>query len=364
VGATLRLAPGLRRDGLRGGHLNWDGQLEDDARLVVAIARTAAGLGAKILTRCRVTALAGDGAQVRDELDGTQCTIRARSVVNAAGVWADQLVPGITLRPSRGTHLVLRRERLGGLDAELTVRVPGERARYVVVVPQPSGLALVGITDEPVDGPVEDVPSVPEADVDFLLDVLGSALAEPPRRSDVVGAFAGLRPLLDDGHGRTADVSRRHAVLTSPEGVVTVVGGKLTTYRRMAQDAVSAALRHHRLPAGPSTTRRLPLVGAAARSRLARSSAPEHLVRRYGSEAPAVLALTVEDPKLGEPLVPGGETIGAELVWALRQEGALDVDDLLDRRTRIGLVPADRAVAQPVAEAILADHGRFDDAGA
>jgi glycerol-3-phosphate dehydrogenase len=231
----------------------------------------------------------------------------------------------------------------------------------VVVVPQPAGLAFVGITDEPVDGPVEDVPSVPETDVDVLLDVLGSALADPPRRSDVVGAFAGLRPLLDDGQGRTSDVSRRHAVLTSPGGVVTVVGGKLTTYRRMAQDAVTAALRHHGLSAGPSTTKRLPLVGAAARSRLARLGGPEHLVRRYGSEAPSVLALTVEDPKLGEPLVPGGETIGAELVWALRREGGLDVDDLLDRRTRIGLVPADRAAAQPLAEAILADHGRFDD---
>jgi glycerol-3-phosphate dehydrogenase len=303
-----------------------------------------------------VTALAGDGAEVRDELDGALWTIRARSVVNAAGVWADRLVPGLTLRPSRGSHLVLRRERLGGLDAELTVPVPGERARYVIAVPQPNGLAYVGITDEPVDGPVEDVPTVPEADVDFLLDVLSSALTTPLERSDVVGAYAGLRPLLDDGHGRTADISRRHTVITSPDGVVTVVGGKLTTYRRMAEDAVNAALRRHGLTAGPSTTKRLPLVGAAPRAVLSRLGGPEHLARRYGGEASAVLALTVDDPKLGEPLVPGAETVGAELVWALRHEGALDVDDLLDRRTRIGLIPADRAVAQPLAEAILADH--------
>ncbi|MGE5831187.1 MAG: glycerol-3-phosphate dehydrogenase/oxidase [Micromonosporaceae bacterium] len=360
VGPTLRLAPGLRPDDLRGAHLNWDGQLEDDARLVVAIARTAAGLGAKILTRCRVTTLAGDGAVVRDEIAGTELTVRARCVINAAGVWAGQLVPDLRLRPSRGTHLLLRRELVGGLDAELTVPVPGHRARYVIAVPQPSGLVLVGITDEPVDGPVEDVPTPPESDIAFLLDVLGSALAAPPRRTDVIGAFAGLRPLLDDGRGRSADVSRRHAVHVGRDGVVTVVGGKLTTYRRMAQDAVTAALRRAGLAAGPSRTKRLPLVGAAPRARLARLARPDeahHLVRRYGTEATDVVALSTEDGSLADPLVPGVETTGAELVWALRHEGALDVDDLLDRRTRIGLVPADRAAARPAAEAILAAYG-------
>ena len=350
---TLRWAPGLRRAGLRGGQLSWDGQLEDDARLVVAIARTAAGFGARILTRCRVTALAGDGAQVRDELTGAQFTVRARAVVNAAGVWAGDLVEGFRLRPSRGTHLVLRAQRLGGLDAELLVPVPGRRAQFVFAIPQPDGRVYVGTTDEPVDT-VDDVPAAPGSDVAFLLDTLGSALDTPLQLSDVDGAFAGLRPMLDDGSARSADVSRRHAILTSPDGVVTVVGGKLTTYRRMAEQAVDAAVRRHRLAAPPSRTATLPLVGAAPRAELARLDAPERLLCRYGTEAPALAALSTVDSSLAGPLAPGVPTTGAELLWALRHEGALDVDDLLDRRTRIGLVPVDRAAALPAAQAILA----------
>src|SRR5205814_1792935 len=259
---ALRWAPGLRRTGLRGGQLSWDGQLEDDARLVVAIARTAAGFGARILTRCRVTALGGDGAQVRDELTGAELTVRARAVVNAAGVWAGDLVDGVRLRPSRGTHLVLRTERLGGLDAELLVPVPGRRAQFVFAIPQPDGRVYVGTTDEPVDS-LDDVPEAPESDIAFLLDILGSALDTPLHRSDVDGTFAGLRPMLDDGSAHSADVSRRHAIITSPDGVVTVVGGKLTTYRRMAEQAVDVAVRRHRLAAPPSRSATLPLVGAA-----------------------------------------------------------------------------------------------------
>jgi len=353
---TLRLAPGLRGAGLRGGHLSWDGQLEDDARLVTAIARTAAGLGARILTRCRVTALAGDGAEVRDELTGARLAVRARAVVNAAGVWAGELVAGVNLRPSRGSHLVLRTEQLGGLDAELLVPIPGRRARLVFAIPQPTGLVYVGITDEPVDGPVADTPVAPESDIAFLLDVLNTVLEVPLRRADVLGAFAGLRPLLDDGHAGSADVSRRHAILTAPDGVVTVVGGKLTTYRSMAEQAVSAALRRHRLAAGPSRTKKLPLVGAAPRADLARIETPARLIQRYGTEAPAVAQLSTVDSSLAGPLTPEVDVTGAELVWALRHELALDTADLLDRRTRIGLVPAHRSAALPAAEAILSRY--------
>jgi glycerol-3-phosphate dehydrogenase len=351
---TLRLVPGLRLTGLRGGHLNWDGQLEDDARLVTAIARTAAGLGAMILTRCRVLSLTPAGALARDELTGAELTIRARAVVNAAGVWADRLVDGITLRPSRGTHVVLRADDLGGLRAMLTLPVPDHRGRFVFAIPQPGGLVYLGLTDEPVDGPVEDVPRPPESDITFLLDALGTALAQPVRREQVVGAYAGLRPLLDDGRDRSAaDVSRRHAVITSPDGVVTVVGGKLTTYRKMAQDAVTAAVHRHGLTCGPCRTKTLPLVGAATPAALQAVAAPARLVRRYGTEAPAVAALANEDPGLAEPLVPGGEVTGVEIAWAIEHEGALDSDDLLDRRTRIGLIPADREAARPAVERIL-----------
>ncbi|MFJ5711466.1 glycerol-3-phosphate dehydrogenase/oxidase [Streptomyces sp. NPDC093105] len=354
---TRHLAPALRSTGLRGGLLSWDGRLSDDARLVTAIARTAAAYGARILTRTRALGLHGDGAVVRDETTGETLRIRARTVVNATGVWAGGLVDDVRLRPSRGTHLVLRAEDLGRLSAGLHIPIPGETNRFVLVLPQGDGRVYVGLTDEPLDGDVPDVPEVPETDIGFLLDVLGSALDVTVRRSDVVGAFAGLRPLLDtrDAAGRTADISRRHAVLTSPDGVVTVVGGKLTTYRRMAQDAVDAAVAARALEAGPCRTASVPLVGAAAPRVLAALDVPPRLVHRYGSEAPAVHALGLHDPALAEPVVPGHPVTGAELVWAVRHEGALDVADVLDRRTRIGLVPQDRAVAEEAARAALAD---------
>ncbi|MFF8881593.1 glycerol-3-phosphate dehydrogenase/oxidase [Streptomyces flaveolus] len=349
---TRHLAPALRSAGLRGGLLSWDGRLTDDARLVTALARTAAAHGARILTRVRALELTSSGARTRDEVTGEEGEIRARAVINASGVWAGDLVDGIRIRPSRGTHLVLRSDHLGPLPAGLHVPIPGETNRFVLVLPQGDGRVYVGLTDEPVDGPVPDVPEVPETDIGFLLDVLGSVLDVPVHREDVVGAFAGLRPLLDTtsqdrpGAGaRTADISRRHAVLTSAEGVTTVVGGKLTTYRRMAEDAVDAAVAARGLAAGPSTTAALPLVGAAAPHVLAALRAPRRLVRRYGTEAPAVQALADLDPRLGERVLPGHPVTGAELVWALRHEGALDEADLLDRRTRIGLVPADRAAA-------------------
>ncbi|MGV9992133.1 glycerol-3-phosphate dehydrogenase/oxidase [Streptomyces sp. NPDC003374] len=357
---TRHLAPALRTTGLRGGLLSWDGRLTDDARLVTAVARTAASQGARVLTRVRALELTATGARVRDELTGEEGEIRARAVINASGVWADGLVDGIRIRPSRGTHLVLRAERLGELPAGLHIPVPGETNRFVLVLPQGDGRVYVGLTDEPVEGDVPDVPEVPESDVGFLLDVLGSALDTPVHREDVVGAFAGLRPLLDTEPGahsgaapRTADISRRHAVLTSPDGVITVVGGKLTTYRRMAEDAVDAAVSAKGLVAGPSPTAGLPLVGAASPRVLASLPAPRRLVRSYGTEAPALVALAARDPRLGEPLTAGHPVTRAELLWAARHEGALDEDDLLDRRTRVGLVPADRATALEAAREAL-----------
>ncbi|WP_329429370.1 glycerol-3-phosphate dehydrogenase/oxidase [Streptosporangium sp. NBC_01495] len=364
---TLALASPLSSRGLRGALLSWDGRLTDDARLVVAVARTAAAHGARILTRCRALELSGDGALVRDELDGDTFTIRARTVVNATGVWAAGLHPGIRLRPSRGTHLVLRSETLPGLAAGLHVPIPGESNRFALILPQPDGRVHVGLTDEPVDGPVPDVPRVPEKDVTFLLSILNSVLEEPVRREDVAGTYAGLRPLLA-ADGRPADLSRRHALLSRPDGLVTIVGGKLTTYRRMAEDAVDRAVSLGRLGAGRSRTAELPLVGAVpdgangagpGRGADGRKSGEggevrgaDRLLERYGNEAGAVRALMAEASWLAEP-GPAGVT-GAELVWAVRHEGALDVDDLLDRRTRVGLVPRDRDAALPLARAALA----------
>ncbi|MFD0804328.1 FAD-dependent oxidoreductase, partial [Streptomonospora algeriensis] len=195
----LDLAPGLRSEGLRGGQLSFDGQLVDDARFVVGLARTAAAHGASVLTRCAAEELHGDRAVVRDRITGSALQLRPRVTVNATGVWAQELVPQVKLLPSRGTHLVLDERVFGGLRSALTIPVPGDASRFTLVLPQQDGRVYVGLTDEPLQGPTPDVPPVPEHDVDFLLGVLGSVLAEPPGRGDVAGAYAGLRPLLDAG---------------------------------------------------------------------------------------------------------------------------------------------------------------------
>lgn len=343
---TLRLAPTLRVDGLRGGLLGWDGQLVDDARLVVAIARTAAGHGARILTRCAAEQVTGSGAVLVDRLTGDRIDLHARAVINATGVWAGEVAPGIRLRPSRGTHLVFAAETFGGLSADLIVPVPGERTRVAMAIPAPDGRVYVGITDEDAPGPIPDVPEPTEGEIDFLLETVSSVLRAPLSREDLIGTYAGLRPLLQ-ADGRTADLSRRHAVVTAPDGLVSVIGGKLTTYRRVAEDALDAAIRRAGLDAEPCRTDRLPLVGAADRVSLAGVRAPDRLVRRYGTEAPGLL----DAP---EPVAPGLATTRAELRFAVQHEGALDEDDLLDRRTRIGLSAVDRAAALPAAREALA----------
>jgi glycerol-3-phosphate dehydrogenase len=352
---SRRLAPVLH-EAVRGGILAWDGQLEDDARLVTTIARTAAGLGAGVRTRVRALELHGRGAALRDELTGEVRSVAARAVVNAAGVWAGGLVDHVDLRPSRGTHLVLRPGALPGLTVALTLPVPGERNRFVNVVPQQEGAVFVGLTDVPVDGDVPDVPEPGEAEIELLLAITSTALARPLTRADVAGAYAGLRPLLR-APGRTADLSRRHAVLVSDRGVVTIVGGKLTTYRRMASDAVDAALREARLPHRPSATARLPLAGAAPRAALARLTAGSpspRLVRRYGTDAALVLASArevsgLDDAELLAPVAPCVAVTLAELLFGVTHEGAAGIDDLLDRRTRVGLVADDRAQVEPAA---------------
>ncbi|QIG45122.1 glycerol-3-phosphate dehydrogenase/oxidase [Nocardioides anomalus] len=353
---ALALAPPLRRAGLRGALLGWDGQLEDDARLVTTVARTAAAHGAHVRTRARVLAATGTAVTLRDELTGGTVVVRARAVVNATGVWAADLVHEIRLRPSRGTHLVLREDCVSGLRAAVFAPVPGQTNRFVLVLPQPDGTAYVGLTDEPADGPVPDVPQPTEPEIGFLLDVVSAAFERPLHRGDVVGAYAGLRPLLDAGPGETADLSRQHATLVSRTGVVTTVGGKLTTYRQMAEDAVDAAVAHAGIDAGPCRTRALPLLGAADRITLAGLEQPRRLVRRFGTDAALVLDTARSVTGLGdeELLAPGvqGVTL-AELVFGVTHEGAHDVDDLLDRRTRVGLVPADRARAVPLAERAL-----------
>lgn len=363
VAEAVAMFPALSRRGIRGGMVGMDGQLVDDARLVSAIARTAAAHGAKILTRVRASDVNGHGAVLHDQLGGGSMRVHARTVVNAAGVWADELDPDIRLRPSRGTHIVLDAAALGNPTAALTVPHPGSISRFVFALPVQLGRVIVGLTDIDAPGRIPDVPTPTAVEIDFLLTTLSRALERPLNRGDVRGAFAGLRPLIEAGEGEsTADISRRHRVAVSTNGSVDVLGGKLTTYRAMAEDAVDLACRHAGLADPGCRTDKLPLVGAPASpvpiagtdSTRPVSAA---LRARYGSEAASVL---VSGGHAGaERVSPGIDVTRAEVAFAVRAEGALDADDVLDRRTRIGLVPEDRtaaaaAVAEIVAETLAA----------
>lgn len=350
---TLALAPTLDPDRVKGGLVNYDGQLEDDARLVVALARTAALHGARVLTRMAAVEVGSGGATLSDEIDGGRIEVAARHVVNATGVWADTLDPAIRLRPSRGTHVVLRGEALGNLRASLTVGVPGEFGRYVFALPQPDGLVFVGLTDVPEESdPVPDEPVPTEAEIGWILQVLSTVLDRPIAPDDAVGAFAGLRPLVAPDPGepaKSADLSRRHLVRDSGGGLITVTGGKLTTYRRMAQDVVDLVTNV------PCRTPSLALVGAGPAT--CPPDVPQRLVRRYGAEASLVASYAEEHPDWLEPLADDVPYLGVELVHAVRREGAVDLDDVLARRTRVSVVPTDLEAATPRALEVLTQAG-------
>jgi glycerol-3-phosphate dehydrogenase len=306
--------------------LHWDGQLEDDARLVIAIARTAAAHGAKVITYAEVDRLTASGADATDVLTGSPLSVNARHVINATGVWADRLAGNVKLRPSRGAHILLDAARLGDPRASINIPVPEHFGRFVFAIPRSDGLVMIGLTDDPHDGTeIPDAPRPTQDDIDFLLQTASTAF---------VGSFAGLRPLLDTGDQETADISREHTVTRDPEtNAVTIVGGKLTTYRRMAQDTVDAITDLR------CRTQRVALVGAGEKP----AAAPPRLIRRYGSEAATITAGQ-------DPIAPGLPALKAELAVALEREGALTAADLLDVHTRLGLVPAWRELAQPIAE--------------
>ncbi|GAB11458.1 glycerol-3-phosphate dehydrogenase [Gordonia araii NBRC 100433] len=354
---VIASCPTVRRHGLRGGASTTDGQLIDDARLVTAVARTAAGYGAQILTRVRVLRADGTGAVLRDELDDREFHVAARSVVNATGVWASDIDSTLSIRPSRGTHLVFDAEKFGNPTAALTVQIPGSTSRFVFVLPEQLGRVYLGLTDVDADGPVPDVPTPDDDEIDFLLNTVNTALAIPVTRADIRGAFSGLRPLIDTagGDGSTlADVSRRHDVRVTDGSLVSVVGGKLTTYRQMAEDAVDAAVKAAGLTAATGcVTPSIALVGASAADRQQLAGLPASLVARFGAEAPRVVeAATVAEPLA--PIADGIDVTRAEIEFAFTHEGALSVDDVLDRRTRIGLVAADADRARPAVEQIAA----------
>lgn len=365
---TLEMVPAALRDGLRGAWVNYDGQMIDDARVVTAIARTAAENGAKILTHCAAVEADGDGALLRDELTGDTLRLPARAVVNATGVWAGGLDDGIRVRPSRGTHLVFDAATFGNPTGALTVPLPGSISRYLFILPVQLGRVYLGLTDEDTPGAIPDVPPTPESDVTFLLDNINRALGTKVTRDDVIGTFTGLRPLLvpadagDDADATsTADLSRRHATVKSDDGLISIVGGKFTEYRLMAEEAVDFVLEDRGLAAAPCRTVQLPLVGAPDHRRswdfteADLAALPESLVARFGFEAPNVVGVATVDDPLGR--VAGLDVTRAEFEYAVTHEGALTVGDILDRRTRVGMVAADREAAAPFAREVLAMHG-------
>jgi len=356
---AVAMAPTVRTDGLEGGFLAYDGQLVDDARLVVAVARTAAQHGARILTRVSADHATGESVRLTDHRTGSSFDVRARVVINAAGVWAGQVDPTIRLRPSRGTHLVFDAAAFGNPTAALTIPIPGELNRFVFAMPEQLGRIYLGLTDEDAPGPIPDVPQATPAEISFLLDTVNTALATTLTPADVRGTYAGLRPLIDAGEGRTADLSREHAVVESPDGVLSVVGGKLTEYRYMAEDVLDRAVAMRGLDAGECRTRNLPLVGAPANpvtTLRAQVELPGSLVARYGAEAHNVIAqATCARPV--EPVADGIDVTRAEFEYAVTHEGAMTVDDILDRRTRIGLVTEDRERALAAATEVLARIG-------
>jgi glycerol-3-phosphate dehydrogenase len=357
---AIEMAPTVRRDGLSGGLLAYDGQLIDDARLVTAVARTAAQHGARILTRVGASNATGTSVTLTDQRSGESFDVSARAVINAAGVWAGQVDTSIRLRPSRGTHLVFDAKSFGNPVAALTVPIPGEINRFVFAMPEQLGRVYLGLTDEDAPGSIPDVPQPTSEEISFLLDTVNTALGVALGPADVIGTYAGLRPLIDTGGGRTADVSREHAVVESDSGVISVIGGKLTEYRFMAEDVLDRAVTLRGLAAGPCRTRNLPLVGAPSNPvATLRSPAdlPGSLVARYGAEAPNVIAsASCERPT--EPVADGIDVSRAEFEYAVTHEGAMTADDILDRRTRIGLVASDRARAVTVAEELLTQCAR------
>lgn len=373
--------PTARLDRLSGGYLYYDAGA-DDARLTLTVARTAADHGAVVANRCGAVGITLDddghaiGATL--EVDGRPFMVPARCIVNAAGVWADEvraLEEGSdpeSIRPAKGVHVTIPWSTVRN-DIAVIIPVRSDK-RSLFLVPwgeRPDGTfrhVYVGTTDTDDDGDLDD-PQCTGDDIDYMLTALNDALTETVTRDDITGVWAGLRPLVKSvsAHGegtKTADLSRRHEVAVSDAGVVRVNGGKLTTYREMAEDTVDVAVEQ--LVSGRrvrrSRTRRLALHGAMTTT-AARGSQQHHLEHRYGSDADEIRALIAFDPTLGEPLVAGQPYLCAEVVYAARHEMATTLDDVLVRRTRSHLFDrtATLAAASTAAELLGRELGWSDD---
>jgi len=360
---TLEKLPNLERDGLRGGVVYYDGQF-DDSRLLIHLAQTAVDHGATLLNYAPVLKLTKDesgyltGVIAEDSEHGEKFTIQAKVVVNAAGIFADtirQMADGEAkkmIAPSQGIHLVFDGSFLRGNAAIMVPHTSDGRVLFAIPW---HGHTLVGTTDTEIDGPSYD-PLPFEEEIEFVLETAGQYLSRPPSRSDVLSVYVGIRPLVKAAgadKGSTSALSRDHTIHVDQSGLLTIVGGKWTTYRHMAEDCVNHAITLGNLPDKDCVTKALKIHGYLQGV----DSLDSFGV--YGADIDAIRAIAAKDARLAEPLHPALPYIGAEVVWAVREEMARTLDDVLSRRLRALFLNAKAAIemAPAVARLVAAELG-------
>ncbi len=341
------IAPALATEKLHGAVRYWD-VVVDDARHTMTIARTAAAHGAALATSARVTGLDLDErsklVHVTDLEDGRHIEVKARAVINATGVWTDDIVAmggatGLRVTASKGIHLVVPRSRIQA-DTGMLLRT---KVSVLFVIPF-DDFWIIGTTDTPWDLRRAH-PAASRTDIEYLLEWANTVLDRPLTTDDVVGVYAGLRPLLSGESDETSKLSREHAVADNGKGLITIAGGKYTTYRVMAEDVVDAAGSYLDHPPPASPTAGIPLVGGEGFSALSNEPGPgdipeddyRRLLGRYGTRVSDLIDLIRDEPSLGERLVPDSPHLGAEILYAATHEGASHLDDVLTRRTRISI---------------------------
>jgi glycerol-3-phosphate dehydrogenase len=366
----LQRLPTIKTDGLKGGVVYYDGQF-DDSRLLINLAATAIEQGATLLNYVQVTGLSRDedgfidGVKARDRETLQEVSLSARVVVNATGAFcdgvrkmADPEAVGL-IAPSQGIHLVFDRSFLPGESAIMVPHTPDGRVMFAIPWHQHT---LVGTTDVAIpDTPIE--PKATDDEIAFILETAGRYLEKPPTRSDILSVFAGIRPLVRAGDVKsTAALSRDHTIHIDSSGLLTIAGGKWTTYRNMAEDCVNHAVILGQLDDRQCVTRTLPIHGSVMNAGSGSQTDSFEDLAHYGSDAVTIMQLAKADPRLATPLHVALPYIGAEVVWAVRQEMARTVEDVLARRTRALFLNARAAVemAGDVA-ALMASELKYDD---
>lgn len=362
---VIKSIPQIVRTNLKGGVVYHDGQF-DDSRLAINLMQTAVENGAKVINYVKVIQLLKSadgqvsGIVARDELEGVNFTVDGKCVINATGIFVDDVIrmdnpeEKPLVRPSQGVHLVVDKSFLGGDDAIMIPKTSDGRVMFGVPW---HNRVILGTTDIPVKEFVLE-PKALDEEVDFILETAGRYLEKKPQRSDVLCVFAGLRPLAAPKHesedAKTKEISRSHKLLVSPSGLITITGGKWTTYRKMAEDTVNAGIRARKLPFRPCRTKDIKIHGYLEN--------PDRDDRMYiyGSDLEEIQKIQKENPAWSEKLEAGSDFTTGEVIWAVRKEMARTVDDVLARRVRVLYLDARKsiALAPRVAEIMAAELGR------